>query len=323
MKQYLIIIFFALNLIACETKSQDKTISISSDQSFEVDISVDTLEISITGDLRNVAWFRNNFYAMFETRRKNTTERFKKMIVFNKKGEMIEDVYIPKEIQDMVYCDLIVSNDSLYVKETQFKKSNLVLGGYVADFALIKTKEFPIFHDYNYNIYSICNGEFGGTIYFQNKIAKKSYEAASSCPIIVNKLNNQYYVTNSTSILKIREPQKLESSNLNFRSNQGSLFSRGVERIFDSLDIEMDFYIATSFVSGNKLLNLYSDKQGTYIGIIEDKKMKQVYKFPFKFSTHLNQRLDNDQQILTCYFADDKRGILIIDGKHFKFYRLQ
>ena len=323
MKQYFIIIFYVLTLIAFETKSQDKTIRISTDQSLEVNILVDTLEILITGDLRNVAWFRNNLYAMFETTRKNTTERFKKMIVFNRKGEIIEDVFVPKEIQDMVYCDLIVSNDSLYVKETQFKKSNLVLGEYVANFSLTKTKDFPTFEDDTYNVYSICNGEFGGTIYFQNRKTKKNYEAGSSCPIVVNKLNSQYYVTNSTSILKIKEPQKLESSNLKFRSQQGSLLSKGVEKIFDSLDIEMNFYIATSFVSDNKLLNLYSDKQGTYIGEIEDKKMKQVYKFPFKFYSDLNQRLDNGQQILTCYFDNDKRGILIIEGNHFNFYRLK
>ena len=323
MKQYLILIFSILTLIACETKTQSKIKTVPTDQSTQINISVDTLNIPIQGDLRNVALFRNNFYALFETNRKNTSERFKKMIVFNKKGEVVEDVFLPKEIQDMVYCDLIVSNDSLYVKETQFEKSNLVLGEYVADFSLTNTKNFPIFKDETFNIYSVCNGEFGGTIYFQNKRTKKSYEATSTCPIVVNKIDSQFYVTNSNSVLKVQSPEKLENSNLNFTTYQGSLFTKGVEMLFDSSNFDMDFFIATSFISEKKLLNLYFDKQGAYVGEIENKKMKLLFKFPFKFSAYFNQQLDNRQQVLICYFADDKRGILIIDDKHFNFYRLK
>jgi hypothetical protein len=325
MKRYFTIIFSALTLISCENKTQSNNKSVSTDQSTEIDISIDTLHIPITGDMRKVAWFRNNFYAMFETSRKNTTEFYKKMIVFNKKGEFIEDVFIPKEIQDMVYYDLIISNDSLYVKETQFEKKNLVLGEYVADFELTKTKDFPIFIDDIYKVYSLCNGEFGGTIYFQNKQTGKSYEAGSTCPIVVNKIDKQYYVTNylghmmgAASVLKISDPSELENSTLNFNAHQGSRFNNGVEVLIDTLD----FYIATSFVYDHKLLNVYSDKQGTYIGKIENKRMKPVFKFPFKFSADFNQQLGNGQQVLTCYFSNDRSGVLIIDGNHFKFYRL-
>lgn len=322
MKLYFTILF-SITLFACETKTQSNHKGVSSEQSAAINVSVDTLSIPINGDLRNVAWFRNSFYAMFETSRKNTSAHFKKMIVFNKQGQFIEDVFLPEEIQNMVYCDLIVNNDSLYVKETQFEKSNLVLGEYVADFGLTKNRDFPAFKDDIYNIYSVCNGEFGGTIYFQSNKTKKSYEAASTCPIVINKINSQYYVTNAASILKIKDPQKLEISNLNFKTHHGSSFTKGVETLFDTLDFDMDFYIATSFVINNKLLNLCSDKQGTYVGEIENKKMKPIFKLPFKFSAYFNQQLDNGQQILICYFADDKRGILIIDGNHFNFYRLK
>ena len=260
---------------------------------------------------------------MFETNRKNTSARYKKMIVLNKQGQFIEDVFLPGEIQDMVYCDLIVNNDSVYIKETQFEKSNLVLGEYVADFAMTQTRDFPSYKDEIYNIYSVCNGEFGGTIYFQSKKTKNNYEAASTCPIVVNKLGGQYYVTNAASVLKIQDPQKLETSNLNFETHHGSSFTKGVETLFDTLDFDMDLYIATSFVSNNKLLNLCSDKQETYVGEIENKKMKPIFKFPFKFSAYFNQQLDDGQQILICYFADGKQGILTIDGKHFNFYRLK
>ena len=326
MKEYFVIIFAVITFISCGTKTQPDDNSHSTNQSNGIQVSIDTLNISLDGNLRKVVLFRDNFYGMFETRRKNTTGSFKKMIVFSKKGEFIEDVLVPSEIQEMPYYDLIVNNDSLYAKETQFEKINLLLGEYVADFKLIATKDFAIFKDDNYNIYSTCNGEFGGTIYFQNKQTKKNYEAASTCPIVVNKIDKNYYVTNYmghmmgfASVIKIPDPEKLETSSLDFKIQYGSTFNKGVEVLIDTAD----FYIATSFTANKKLLHLYSDEKGTYIGEIENKKMKPVYTFAFKFSAVFNQRLDNGQQVLTCYFPDDKSGILRIDGSHFNFYRLE
>ena len=326
MKQHFLAIFSAVTLIACGTKTQSKDDNVSPHQSKAIRISIDSLDISINGDLRKVVLFRDNFYGMFETRRKNTSGSFKKMIVFNRSGEFIEDVFVPTEIQDMPYYDLIVDNDSLYAKEAQFEKINLLLGEYVADFKLTATKDFAVFKDDNYNIYSTCNGEFGGTIYFQNKQTKKSYEAASTCPIVVNKIGKEYYVTNYmghmmgfASVLKITDPEKLEKSDLNFNLQHGSTSNKGIEVLIDTTA----FYIATSFVADKKLLNLYSDKQGTYIGEIVNKKMRPVYKFEFKFSADFDQQLNNGKQVLTCYFPDKKSGILIIDGINFNFYKLK
>ena len=314
MKQNFLIIFSAITLITCGTKTQPKSDNASSYKSKEIRVLVDTLNIPLSGNLRKVVLFRDNFYGMFETSRKNTSESFKKMIVFNQKGQFIEDVFVPTEIQEMPYYDLIVDNDSLFAKETQFEKMNFVLGEYVADFKLAPTKEFAIFKDDNYNVYSTCNGEFGGTIYFQNIQTKRSYEASSTCATVVNKIDKDYYVTNYmghmmgfASVLKISDPAKLEQSNLEFKSQQGSRFNKGVEILIDT----MDFYIATSFIAENRLLNLYSDKQGTYIGEIINKKMNPVYKFDFTFSATFNQQLSNGKQILTCYFPDKKSGILL------------
>jgi hypothetical protein len=84
-----------------------------------------------------------------------------------------------------------------------------------------------------------------------------------------------------------------------------------------------EFYIAASFVSDRKILDLYSDKQGGYIGEIENKTMNPVYKFSFHFSADINQQVDNGQQILTCSFPDEKSGILIINRNHFNFYKFR
>ena len=283
------------------------------------------MNISIDGYLKKVVFFKGNYYAMFESDRKNTTQRFKKMIVFSPTGDFIEDAFIPKEIQDMPHYDLRVENGSLFVKESQFEKENFVLGTYVADFKQTKTRELKFYEDEYFDIYATCNGEWGGTIYFKDKKTNESYEAASTCPIVINKINNEYYVTNYmghmmgfASVLKIPDPTKLEKSDFAFDRQEGSQYYKGVVTLLDTID----FYIPTSFVADKQLFHLYSDNNGTYIGIIEDGKINPIYKFDFAFYAHFNQHLDNGKQLLTYRFKDcEKSGILIIDEKRFEFYR--
>ena len=321
MKQQLIILFSVLTLYSCSQTTSKTTIS----QSKDFQITFDTLNISVDGYLRKVVLFRDNFYGMFETDRKNTTQSYKKMLVFNPKGEFVEDVFVPEGIQDMPHYNLTVQNDSLFVKESQFEKKNFVLGEYVADFKLTKTRELKFYQDELYDIYATCNGEWGGTIYFKDKKTKRSYEASSTCPIVINKIDNGYYVTNYmghmmgfSSVLKIIDPTKLEKSDLNFDKHEGSHYDKGVEVLLDT----MNFYIPTSFVADKQLFHLYSDENGTYIGNIENKKMMPIYKFDFVFYAHFNQHLDNGKQLLTWHYKDSKKsGLLIIDGKKLKFYR--
>jgi hypothetical protein len=270
MKKYLPLLIITLTLISCETKNSNKNDNrniFSNQQSIDIKVKIDTLDIRVNGNLTKAVLFRNNFYCMFETGRKNTSQSFIKMIVFNQKGKFIEDVFVPEEIQNMPYYDINIENDSLFVKETQFEKINLVLGEYVADLKLTNTRDFKIFKDDTYNIYATCNGEFGGTIYFQNNKTKKIYEANSTCPTVVNKIDNDYYVTNYmghmmgfSSVLKISDPTKLQKSKLNLNKRQGSEYNKGVENLIDTMGIT----ISTSFESNNKLYHIYSDKKGTY-----------------------------------------------------------
>jgi hypothetical protein len=319
MRQLFITIFTLLTYSSCQ--SQTTTVTKDFQTTFE------TLNISIDGYLRKIVLFRDNFYGMFETDRKNTTQSYKKMIVFSQDGEFFEDVFVPEEIQDMPHYDLIVENDSLYVKESQFEKYNFVLSTYVADFKKTKTKELKFYEDEFYDIYATCNGEWGGTIFFKDRKTKVGYEASSTCPTVINKIDNDYYVTNYmehmmgfASVIKISDPTKLEKSDLNFDRHEGSHYDKGFEFLLDT----MKFYVPTSFVVDKQLFHLYYDENGSYIGRIENKKMISIYKFDFVFYAHFNQHLDNGKQLLTCHFKDSKKsGLLIIDGKTFKFYQQQ
>jgi hypothetical protein len=293
-------------------------------QTNEFTVTIDTIEFCANGYLSKVALFRDNFYCILESEQKNTTQSFKKMIVVSKKGEFIEDVFVPEEIQNMPHYEINIENDSLFVKETQFEKINLVLGEYVARFELTKTRDFKIFQDSSYDVYATCNGEWGGTIFFENRKTKEVYEASSTCPIVVNKISNEYYITNYmghamgfSSVLKISNPATLQKSKLNLNAEQGSNFHKGIEVLFDTAN----FFVPTSFELGDNLFHIYSDNIGTYIGIIEKSRMKSIYKFDFKFFPHYNQQLENGQQVLNCYLPDTKRNaILIIDKNNFNFY---
>ncbi len=317
MTKYLHLFVSILIFISCEKK---KEISIVKNEEFK--IKIDTLKIHKNGDLTKVVLFRNNFYCMFETQRLNTSQQFIKMIVVNQKGKFIEDVFVPKEIQNMPHYNLIVDNDSLYVKESQFEEENFVLGEYVSDLTLTKKRDFKIFNDADFIIYSDCNGEFGSTIFFSKIKTKKVYESSSDCPIVVNKIKNDYFITNNSSILKISEPTKLEKTKLDLTKREGSRYNKGVERILEIDDYDLN--ITTSFVSDNKLYQIYSNRKNSFIGVIENKKLKPIYKFDFQFFANFNQKLENGKQILNFYIPSNKEnGILIIDKMNVYFHILK
>lgn len=292
-----------------------------------IQINIDTLDLSINGWLREVVLFKNKFYCMFETNRENTSRSFKKMIVFDTKGNFMENVFVPEGIQNMNYYKIVTENDSLFLKRTQFDEETFVLGKYVTDFEQIKRRNFSVFQDDFYRIYQTCNGEWGGTIFFENKKTKEIYEASSTCPIVVNKIDNDYYVTNYmghmigfASVLKISDPTKLHKSQLNFDTREGSKYKQGVKTLLDT----MDFYIPTSFVIGKELNHLYSDKNGTYIGRIEDGQIIPIYKFDFKFYANFNQTDSERRQILGFNIPkSDYKGVLVINNNELNFYYIK
>ncbi len=86
------------------------------------------------------------------------------------------------------------------------------------DFQLLnnKTNPQPFFEDDDYIAYPICKGEWGGSIFFVDKKTKNKYGCQATCPLIVNKIRNKYFVTASlahmggfSTILEIKDPTKL------------------------------------------------------------------------------------------------------------------
>ena len=230
----------------------------------------------------------------------------------------------------MVYCDLIVDGERLYLKETQFERENYLLGEYVADFELTRRKDFTIFQDSSFKVYTRCNGEWGAAVFFQEIETKDVYEVASSCVTAINKLGEAYYITSNhvyglgAVVQKINDPRRLTKTKLVLDKGRGSKHPEGSEIAFKKYSWPSPTGIHTSFVADSRLLHLYSDSTGTNIGELANGSLQSVYTFDQNFSARLCQQYLDGKQLLICWFPDTlKQAMLLIENAQFTFYYLR
>lgn len=72
------------------------------------------------------------------------------------------------------------------------------------------------FEDSLFVVSTTCSGEWGGTVKFKDKMTGIQYSATSTCPVVVNKLEGKYFITNTlahlngfSEILEIDNPKLL------------------------------------------------------------------------------------------------------------------
>lgn len=299
-------------------------LEITQAQDLNITISRDTFKVNTIGKLSKVAIFHDKFYCLFSSPRKNTWITYKNMFVIDKSGQFIENVYLPEEIQNLVDFEIIVEQDSLFIKDRSYHRNTYKLDNIIANFKLFNKKEFQLYKDNIYKVSSKCRGEWGGFVYFENKHSGIKYKGTATCPVVINKLENVYYVTNylahmigHSSVLKIENPERLAEVNSDEETYSNSYSLQGIKTLIDTFGLR----IFSSMVIDNKLVHLYSDKHGTYIGEIINNKLIPIYKFDFRFSAELTSQTTGDKQVFTCYFNDSyKYGILEIIGNRFSFY---
>lgn len=155
-------------------------------------------------------------------------------------------------------------------------------------FDSIKVDQYNIFEDSFYVVSKSCSGELGGTIKFKNKISGIEYCATSTCPIVVNKLNGKYYITNTlahlrghSEIIEIRNPDlmsifKVPRPHHNIKGQYfyyiGDIESKskkGTKQIIDSVGV----LILATFPFNGQLYNIVTDNNETYISIIDEKRL--------------------------------------------------
>ena len=164
---------------------------------------------------------------------------------------------------------------------------------FVADFTLRKntlninraTKAF--FEDEKYIVRKTCDGEWGGSIWFKDKRTGIEYSCSATCPVIVNKIKDSYYVTASlthmsgfSTILEISNPKAMDIFKKPIKKNivngkeviyAGDLESQsqnGTKVLLDSIGV----LTLGSFPYKEELYHIVSDRQRTYLATIENRR---------------------------------------------------
>lgn len=308
--------FLLLSLLSCDDNNDasDKKINYSKDSLFV--IYKDTFDYKHEGELEQVAYLENKYFCV-------SNQIDKKLIILDEEGTYINEVKVPKAIENTSYYDLVIENDSLFLKLKGGEEENFVLVNNNTEFQPIEKRNFKIYKDEKYDIYSNCHNDIGGRIFFHNKETNEKYEAESTCAIIVNKIKNEYYVTNYLGhfiglarINKIKDPTQLENSMWDLDEIDVRFYRKGVQNLLDTVPL----YIPTSFVINDELMHIYSNKDSTYIATIESDTLKPIYTFDFQFHLLFNQQIGGKKQLLTFKETKEKKeGILLIDSNVFTF----
>lgn len=267
----------------------------------DISMEIDTLNLSVYGQLTETAVFEDNFYFIFQSKRRNTSVSFKSIKVFDLNGKFIENVFLPLSAISMPYYDLRINDQRLYLKqESSLSEKTFLLEKYVANFNQISDTLVYILDDSDFKIYPNCWGEWGGSTYFENKDNGKVYELSSSCTYNFEKANLGYLLTNRHEILVIKNPTDLYESQLTFDRSYLDKQNQGIDTLFKS---EFDLY--TTFQKDDELMVVYGDSTNTHVGILIDQELTPIYDFgyPYRFSNWFKNN-QTDIQILKMYTYD-------------------
>jgi hypothetical protein len=156
-----------------------------------------------------------------------------------------------------------------------------------------QTKDFKrtnsnFFEDENYVVRKTCSGEWGGSIIFKNKKTGTEYSCNATCPVVVNKIDGKYIVTNtlahligSSGIIQIDNPDSMEVFKRfepkwkkrgiikRYVGDDKSRSAKGSKQILDTLRI----MILASFPYEGELYHITTDFEKTYVSKVENKRL--------------------------------------------------
>lgn len=150
------------------------------------------------------------------------------------------------------------------------------------------------YEDADYTAWSSCNGEWGGTLFMKNKHSDETFRCESSCPLILNRIKEEYYLTSTlahleglTSIIKISDPKRMEgftqpepidTSEEGILIYSGEDFKtqslKGTEDLLDS--VVVGGLTISSFVKNDKLYHLLQTRKGVFLSRIDNGHFKFI-----------------------------------------------
>lgn len=194
-----------------------------------------------------------------------------------------------------------------------------------------KVNPSNIFEDSLYILSKTCSGEWGGTIKFKNKKTGIEYSAASTCPVVVNKLNEKYYITNTlahmsgfSEILEISNPDlmtvfelpkprsKKGKTNVRYVGDDESKSTNGTKQLVDSNGV----LTLASFPYNGQLYHIVTDFKKTFLTKIENNSFVTIDTISDKSIWTYNPEVfvKDDGHIIVLFKNQEVEGVLEIFG---------
>ena len=308
----------------------------------EFEISIDTLNLNLKEicrpvsrvNLTHAVKYKENYYCFFEEKGLYSFKvETKYFLVVSSKGDILQQIDIPKEIQNANYFDFFIRDNNLIVK-TYMNHESFMLDIKNSKWNSINEVDDQVYEDKNYKVTYLDFGEWGEATWFINKETGKEY-IIDFDGTIINRLNDNYYLTNKNEVRLISNPKNLKECNPTFYYTEIEKDKKQYEysnSLIGSIEIYKDStydssfikknnrVLNTSFVVSNKLFQLYTDTISTYIGKIKDGKLVPIHNLNKKFSIfnwHYSFRgnnLENNARFLKFKEDENTYGIIEIIG---------
>ena len=144
-----------------------------------------------------------------------------------------------------------------------------------------------LFEDSLYISFNYCSGEFGGVVYFYNKLTKKIFYTGATCSNTVYKKGGKYYVLSelghefgSTYLIEIPNPDQLtmtdiEAIHKNLRSTTAYLDKSNVPKNVFSFS-EIGFHSTFNYKGRNVYLVYLPRLNRTFLAEVENNTIKVI-----------------------------------------------
>ncbi len=314
-------------------------------------VSIDTLHVNLKEifrpaskvNLTHAVKYKNKYYCFFEERGLYSfKEEEKYFLILERDGTIFRNVKVPKDINNSVYYDFFIRNDSLLSK-TYMDHFSFYFDLQNLEWLPINEVDDQVFEDENFKIKYLDFGEWGQTTWFIDKKNSKEY-LLDYFGTIINKINSEYYLTTNSEVIMINDPSNLKVSNKNYyyeivekerKFHEGTNSIKGSKAIYRdstiqpfSFEIPMQS-IETSFVYKNQLFQLVTDSSKTYIARIENDSLISIQDIGPKFSTYnwyysyRGNNLSNNGRFLKFKEGINTYGFVEIDNNKIDIHYLK
>ncbi len=194
---------------------------------------------------------------------------------------------------------------------------------------LSQQKDSILLDDQLYRVRSTCSGEWGGSIWFKNKKTGIEYSCEATCPVVVNKLNNKYFITTTlahgigfSQIIEVTNPELMEvfvlpepteqedGTFVRYVGDDESKSVKGRSSLTDSTGI----LTISSFPFKNELYHIITDFKKTYISKILDGQFSVIDTVSDKSIWTYNPEviITEDGHYITFFWNDESKGYIDI-----------